>query len=166
MAKSRVCYEPKSILCISIFKFLHTEPSLSVIFVYHTVHLLISIRSRATRVDSVWQPTEPLVLIKIRNRKFYQIKQILAIICTICLLKSDFNSVIYKFSILFAKIKLRTISINRINTANSQVSNHLNHTSDGPDNQATVGSGFIDDVEVSSISSDVENNLQNEGFLE
>jgi regulation of enolase protein 1 (concanavalin A-like superfamily) len=72
-----------------------------------------------------------------------------------------------KISILFAKNKLRTVSINRINiSANSQVSNHLNHTSDGPGNQATVGSGFIDDVEVSSISSDEENNLLNEGFLE
>ena len=48
-------------------------------------------QTESTRVDSIWRTN----LIKIKNKKFNQIEQILAIICTICLLKSDINSVSY-----------------------------------------------------------------------
>jgi hypothetical protein len=72
-----------------------------------------------------------------------------------------------KFSVLFADNKLRTMSSTGIQkSANLQTENHVNNTFDGPDNESIIGDGFIDDVEASSSSSDEENNVLNDAFIE
>ena len=72
-----------------------------------------------------------------------------------------------KFSVLFADNKLRTMSIAGIQKmATLQPQVHVNQTTDGSDNEDMLGDGFINEEEVSSSSSEPENNILNEGFLE
>jgi len=72
-----------------------------------------------------------------------------------------------KLSILFADNKLRTMTVNGIKKFSTfQLQPLANQTSDGSDNEAIVGDGFIDEAEVSSTSSDEETNELNEAFIQ
>ena len=58
-----------------------------------------------------------------------------------------------KLEVLFAYNKLRTMTIYRINkSTNLQPEVHVNQTTDGSDNEAMLGNGFIDEDKVSSSS--------------
>jgi hypothetical protein len=72
-----------------------------------------------------------------------------------------------KLEVLFADNKLRTMTVYGIKKlTNLQPEVHVNQATDGSDNEAMLGDGFIDEDEVSSSSSEPENNLLNEGFIQ
>jgi hypothetical protein len=54
--------------------------------------------------------------------------------------------------------------IKKMSTLQPQV--NVNQTTDAPENEDMLGDGFINEDEVSSSSSEPENDVLNEGFIE